>query len=166
MHCIYVSMEVYLYCRISTSRYLLCSRVGPPGKHALSFFRLVAFVCSYLPHSLRCLPHTLPGEWLNQCMPVHNPTRLTYTHTHTNNHAVTWTDTHLHTVTQYRPKYPDTYIYLHLWQAFEHKFSNIYSVLNMVCHKITFSLRVTLKTGRSCCMHCSLCLCVIKHKVL
>lgn len=36
-----------------------------------------------------------------------------HTHTPQSTHAVTLTGTHLHTVTQCRPKYTDTYIYLH-----------------------------------------------------
>lgn len=72
----------------------------PRGKHALcfSFFCLVVFVCSYLPHSLLCLPLTLPGEWLNQSMPVHHPKRLAWTHTLT----VTETDRYTHDTDKYK----------------------------------------------------------------
>lgn len=119
------------YSWLCTTLYLLCREAGPQGEYAPFFFRLVTFVCSYLPHSLLCLPHTLPGEWLNQCTPVYKPKKLACKHTHkrmytTNTHTVLLKS--LQTAVLFRSKCAETCIYLHPRHVFNHKHPNIYRV--------------------------------------
>lgn len=136
------------YSWLCTTLYLLCREAGPQGEYAPFFFRLVTFVCSYLPHSLLCLPHTLPGEWLNQCTPVYKPKKLACKHTHkhmytTNTHTVLLTD--LQTAALFRPKCAETCIYLHPRHVFDHKDPNIYRVLELLRHRIRFSQPVVFR---------------------
>lgn len=95
----------------------------------------------------------------------------THKHKHPRSHLKRHALTHSATV--------ETQIYRRIYlptsprQAFEHKTSNIYSVLSVVCHKITFSQPVTLRPVMAanllylqpcalCVWECE-CACVCKH---
>lgn len=138
-----VRVQFCIYCAAELDRGQACSLLLSP-----------CHVCLFLSASQPHLPppHSAWGviKSVYACpqskeigIHTHTQTHIHHKHpcSHLSRHALTHSDT---VQTQI---YKRIYLPTSPRQAFEHKTSNIYSVLYMVCHKITFSQPVTLRMG-------------------